>query len=494
MRKKGHLKGLNPKKMVVEKTPVHYGLPKRNKPKPKVAVHFVDKELQFQLEHFEDWCKNFSASYNNIDVSRCETILSLFVTFFKSGRDVFEKNEVDLSFFFDAFKKSDAFTHFRHVIQLRDEVLLDPLIYALWCMFRCDERFGAFFGELDFAACLLHAIKNFESSDKRVFTNVVNLFLGFLPYHYLCDEKFEGFVEVLDEAFAKLDAMGIPTSVKAEVLFLVVDTAEPMPDAYPQFLSVLLKPENLTKESLLFTVLAVAKMIEKDSEFGMIIRDLSLIDPFFDRYKEWECDDARYGILYFVTVLLDTFSDSETADAVRKLVRVHDIALAMNSTNPSLATVGFRVALTMQPSIIKKIVDDMGQFWLLIDAIVASMKRDRTEQITAALDMLAFTAKHASNQMIKFLNDDFNKTLVDLLKSDVEAVHHGVLTFFEVFLTTGDVSLSQLGSWCLEFEDHGGRDALVRIVKTKQPAQEHAEAVINKLESVERAHRNRCRS
>ena len=494
MRKRGHLKGLNPKKMIVEKTPVHYGLPKVTKPKPKVAVHFVDKELQFQLEHFEDWCKNFSASYNNIDISRCETILSLFVTFFKRGRDVFEKNEVDLSFFFDAFKKSDAFSHFRHVIQLRDETLFDPLIYALWCMFKCDERFAVFFGELDFAACLLHAIKNFQSKDKRVFSNLVNLFLDFLPYHYLCDNTFEGIPDILDEAFSKLDEMQIPTSVKAEILFIIVDTADPMPDVYPQFLSVLLKPENFTADSFLFTVLAVSRMIEKDEEFGMIVRDLCLIDPFFERYSEWACEGARYGILYFVTVLIRIFGESDTSESVRKLVDVHDIALAMNSTNSSLATVGFHVALTMHSTIIKKLVDDMGQFWLLIDAIVASMKRDRTEQITAALEMLVFTARHASNQMIKFLNDDFNQTLVDLLKGDVEAVQNEILCFFDVFLTTGDVALSQLGSWCLEFEDHGGRDALVRIARGNGELKEHADAVINKLESVERAHRNRCRS
>jgi hypothetical protein len=265
-----------------------------------------------------------------------------------------------------------------------------------------------------------------------------------------------------------------------------------MIDSYPFFLAAMLKPPNLTPDSILYTTLALSKIIDKDHEFARILDDLEVIKELLEKYNEWNKESARLGLVTFLMSLLNAREEEYT----HKLMRVSDfreIYLALSSTEASLATIAMEFMTRTLPWIVPKLIEAAnGQFWHILDAIVASLCRNREEQVLAACRALRGLAKCSSKEMVCRFNGEFNDAIVRLLRSDVRVYQEEILCFFDVILATGDVALGQLNNWCFEFQDAGGNEGLIGVRDCgEKKYSKHARAVMAKIESIQRAHRGR---
>jgi hypothetical protein len=262
-------KGLEPEKMVAQLRHAWVGLPHLPPSRPQIVSAFLHKRLDFHLDQFEDFGKNFTFSFTHHDKSRCEVILSLYIAFFRDRLELFSKNEVDVTFFLTSFKESDAYSQFRHILQLQHETLFDPLVFLLSVLGQCDDRFLQFFGGLDFALALGNAIANFQFDDARIFRNSVYVFIELFQFHHLFDDSFSEFLELYPSIFEKLDQYSMPRSLKSEILFLFISRGPPLPDLYPDLLPIL--TDCLSIDCFPYAAAALSAMIAKSPEFAAVL-------------------------------------------------------------------------------------------------------------------------------------------------------------------------------------------------------------------------------
>jgi hypothetical protein len=69
--------------------------------------------------------------------------------------------------------------------------------------------------------------------------------------------------------------------------------------------------------------------------------------------------------------------------------------------------------------------------------------------------------------MVQFLNPDFTLAKVQLLQLGVDSIQNHIISFFDEFLNTGELALSNIGRLRREFEDEGGRAAFAETPKSK---------------------------
>jgi hypothetical protein len=484
-------KGLEPDRMIVELLHVHVGIPPYTIPKPQIDSSFLHKRLNFQLELFEDWCKNFRFCMTNHDMSRAEVIIALFIGFFRERQQIFTSHSVDLDFFFQIFNKAQLYGDFRNVVQLDQNCLYDPMIYLIGLMGKCDARFLAYFAERDFALAVLSSIVHSETSELRVFRNATHLLLQLFQFQHLVADPFVEFFELYERAFEKLDEMKMPSFLKSEILFSVVFQSDALPDYYIPFGMILIDPANLTDQSLLYAASSLAVMINKSPEFATTLYDIGVIDDVLNLYQKSHPVPARYGILSLYLAMFKA-RDEEFRQAMLGQFDFADISAGVTSLDTSVATIAFQFAAFLLPGSLPRLLGAFPRYFQLLDAVIASMMKKEPELVVAGLKFLQLLGQFTPKQLLQFSTNDFLSALLGLLRSGIVPFQDESLSFFDAFLNTGDVPLNQLSNWCVEFEDAGAAKALLQLARTGDPAvRPHAEAVRNRIESIERAHRNR---
>jgi hypothetical protein len=113
----------------------------------------------------------------------------------------------------------------RHILQLQDDILFDPLVCLLFVIGKCDERFLLFFGALDFSMSLANSLTNFRLLD-AAFRNVLHLLFQIFPSHEFGGE----FLEISGKFLQKRNAVNVPLPLKAEILSLFTSHSHPPPD------------------------------------------------------------------------------------------------------------------------------------------------------------------------------------------------------------------------------------------------------------------------
>jgi hypothetical protein len=489
-RRESAAKGLDPDQMVVPLHHAHVGLPRLFPVRPQIPSAFLHRRLDFRLDQFESYGQNFTFSFTHHDISRCEVILAIYINFFRDRIELFANNEVEITFFLESFKQSEVYGEFRHILQLQHNVLFDPVIFLLSVLGQCDDRFLQFFGGLDFAIALANAIANFELKDARVLRNAVHLFIDLFQYHNLFDDTFEDFREVYTELFQVLDANSMPPFLKTEILFLFVAQAPPLPELYPALFPIF--TESLSVDSFPYFAASLSHVVRKCPDFAFAIPKLGLLALLSKAYAAFDATPAGNCAYLGLLVALMAARDSDFAAAVLKPFDWARVPLCLVSADASVATAALDFVDRTAPASLARVAAAFGQFWQLLDAVCVSLARPRPEQALAALRVLRRLGQHCPREMAQFTNQDFTRTVAALLGSGVAPAQEGALAFFDAYLNTGEVPLAKLGNWCLEFEDGGGRTALLALARGRAGAlAEHADAVIARIEDIERAHRNR---
>jgi hypothetical protein len=285
-----------------------------------------------------------------------------------------------------------------------------------------------------------------------------------------------------------LDRQKIPPAVKSEILYLLVIQAAPLPDLYPALLPIL--TEALTPESFGYSAAALSGIVEKAPEFAIVLSRVGALGLVYAAYASMEWGPVgNFAYLRLMSSLLrvrDTF--------LPKGFDWGRLAQCLTATDSSLATVSLEFVDLTAPASIPRVIATFGQFWQLLDAVAASMSHGRPEQIEAALKVLALLGKHCPKQIVQFTNEELVRIIVALLQSGIAKIQDRMLGFFDAFLATGEVALTPLSNWCLEFEDGGGREALLLIERgTGKEVGQHAGEVLRRIDEIEKAHRNRNR-
>jgi hypothetical protein len=313
------------------------------------------------------------------------------------------------------------------------------------------------------------------------------------PYHEFDNESVDEFLEVYEQLLQKLDAMNSPPQLKAEIIYIFTSHSGPLPKLYPVLVPLLVNPPTFCAESFPYVVHSIAKMIENAPKFAFVIPKLRILELFAAKSREWDLSSSgRFAYLSLLLVLIHTSEEAFAAQLIKGF-DYPSLSMCLISTDQSLVTVAMQFAELGIPGCLQMLVAAFGNYWQLLDAVTVAAMRGRLEQVVAALRVLTRLGKHSPKQMIQFLNADFTLTMVQLLQSGVEPIQNHALAFFDEFLNTGELALSKLGKWCMEFEDEGGRAALAQAAKSKsKEVSEHATAVAHRFEDIEAAHRNRA--
>jgi hypothetical protein len=377
------------------------------------------------------------------------------------------------------------------VIQLEQDCLHDPLVYLIGLLGRCDVRFLAFFAERDFGLAVLNSIVHSETSDLRLFQNATHLFLQLFQFQHLVADPFVEFCELYERLFEKLDAMGMPTFLKSEILFSVVSQAGPLPDYYIPFGMVLIDQANLTEQSLLYAAASMSIMIDKAPEFAQTLYDIGIIDDVLNLYQKTKHVPARYGML---ALYLSMFRarDEEFRAMLLKQIDFADIGAGMTSFDSSVSAVAFQFAASIIPGSLPRLLAVFPKYLQLLDAVVGALLKKEPELILDGLKFLQLLGEHTPKQLVQASNDGLLRALLGLLRSGIVQFQEESLSFFDAFLNAGQVPVAQLSNWCLAFEDAGGAKAILELSRTGDPAvRPHAASVRSRIEEIERAHRTR---
>ncbi|KAK8887827.1 hypothetical protein M9Y10_038884 [Tritrichomonas musculus] len=304
-------KGLEPKNMVSETPDLYISLISNPKPKPKIIAEFLDRDLRFQLNHFEDECRSFKFCFHNNDYSRGEVIISIFVDFFKSRLEQFKTYDIDVTFFINTFKEFDTIGIFREIIQLQEPPLFDPSLYFLNILVRCDERFGQFVADYNVLSSIINTLMNFEGNERRVIKNLINLLLAIIPYHRSLDPLYVDFTDNFSGINSKIDDFSLYDDVKQRIVCTLAFYSDPLPDFYPEFLGVVIN--DMSHTSLKYAFLTCASIMRKSPEFLIILIELDVITKLFEFRRATVKDaDTLFPTIDFALAII------ETLDALKK--------------------------------------------------------------------------------------------------------------------------------------------------------------------------------
>jgi hypothetical protein len=315
------------------------------------------------------------------------------------------------------------------------------------------------------------------------------LFIDLFQYHSSFDNTFAEFVEVCPVLFEKLDTMSMPVLLKAEIIFLFVSQAPALPEFYPLLLPIL--SGSLSTESFAYIAASLSLIVEKAREFAIVIPRLGMLDALTQAYASY---DGAAGGHYAYLMLLVALMRARDEDFCTSLLKGFDwgkLTMSLISADCSVGAAAFEFLVFTAPVSLSRIITAFGQFWQLLDTVTTALIRGRHEVVIPALSILRLLGRQYPKQMVQFTTESFTETIVSLLQSGVLQFQEGALAFFDEFLNTGVVPLSNLSNWCMEFEDGGGGNALVQLNKGSTAVGQHAAEIGRRFEEIQRAHRNR---
>ena len=484
-------KGLEPSKMVSE-VPEFFA-ERSNLPntKPRIEKEYLDRDLHFQLENFEEHCKSFDWCIRNNDKSRGEVILSLFLTFFSENMETFLSHNVDLDFFIDTFKKYEFIANLRQIIQFQEEPLFDPAIYFLTQLVKCDERFTKFIAEYDLASAIIITLANFEGNERRIFKNLIHLELAVLPYHYILDSKYQDFLDYYQQAFETFKRLFVEGDIKQRMVCTVATFAEPIPDVYPDFLGVVIK--ELSAQNLKYAFLTVSQIIRKSPDFFLIIDELDIITQLFDfRRGTLRDNDALFPVIDFALALVDNCpEDYDVNEKVYSRMDFGEIRDGLNSTNPKCAIAALQFVDKTIPATISQLSDACGNFGLFMDSITTSLRMNNEEQLLLSLIVLRKLVQNEPVKTTQLFNIDFNEILVQLLKSDIVSYIDGIFLFFEELLDNPNAPIRNVSNFFLSLADSGINEPMnkLKVSQMKKKIPRRAREISTKIDAIEKKHR-----
>lgn len=305
-------KGLEPKSLVSETPDLYISLISNPKPKPKIIAEFLDRDLHFRLEHFEEQCQSFKFCFHNNDYSRGEVVISLFVDFFRNNLEKFQSYDVDVSFFINTFKSFDTIGIFREIIQLQEPPFFDPSIYFLNLLIRCDERFGQLVADYNVFPSVIITLINFEGNERRVIRNLINLLLALIPYHRGLDPLYIDFTDNFSQIMSRIDEFSLYDDVKQRIVCTLTFYADPLPDFYPEFLGVVIN--DMSHSSLKYAFLTCSSIIRKRPEFFVILTEIDVINKLFEFKKATIREaDTLFPTIDFANAII------ESIDTLKKM-------------------------------------------------------------------------------------------------------------------------------------------------------------------------------
>ncbi|OHT06667.1 hypothetical protein TRFO_25197 [Tritrichomonas foetus] len=485
------VKGLDPKTMVSE-LPTFF-TEKQTGPntKPKIEGAFLDKSLNFILEHFEDHCKGFAFCNKYNDVSRAEVIISIFVSFFKDNLKTFQSHNVELDFFFDMFKTHETIGIMRQIILFQEPPLFDPTIYFLTQLMKCDDRFIEFLADHDLGSAAIMTMANFESMERRVFKNLVNLALEVLPYHHRIDSTYQDIVDHYKNAFKKCDDFYMHNDVKQRIVCIVTTFADPLPDLYPDFLGVVIK--ELSDQNLKFAFLTCSQIVKKCPDFFLILSELDVIKQLFEYRKGTVRNvDTLFSVLDFVFTLIEVCKNEE--ERMAKIYAFFDfgeIRDGLNSSNNKSALTSLSFVEKTIPATLKNLIEACAGFPMLLDAVTTSLRINNEERVLKSLIVLRKLVQIEPKMTTQLFNLDFNDMLIDLLKSDVDVYVDGVFCFFEELLDNLQAPVRNVSNFFLSLADSGITEPLITIKNSKKKKlAKRARSLMDKIDEIEKKHRD----
>lgn len=305
-------KGLEPKSLVSETPDLYISLISNPNPKPKITAEFLDRDLHFRLENFEEECKSFKFCFHNNDYSRGEVVISLFVDFFRNNMEKFQTYDIDATFFINTFKDFDTIGIFREIIQLQEPPFFDPSIYFLTLLIKCDERFGQLVADYNVLSSVIVTLINFEGNERRVIRNLINLLLALIPYHRGLDPLYTDFTDNFSDIISKIDEFKIYDDIKQRIICTLTYYADPLPDFYPEFLGVVIN--DMSHSSLKYAFLTSASIIRKRPEFFAILVEIDIINKLFEFKKATIREaDTLFPTIDFANAVV------ESLDALKKM-------------------------------------------------------------------------------------------------------------------------------------------------------------------------------
>lgn len=298
-------KGLEPSNMVSETPDLYISLISTPKLKPKITAEYLDRDLRFRLEVFEEECQSFKFCFHNNDYSRGEVVISLFVDFFQKNLEKFRNYDVDVSFFINTFKNFDTIGIFREIIQLQEPPFFDPSIFFLTLLVKCDERFGELVAGYNVFASAINTLINFEGNERRVIKNLINLILAIIPYHRVIDPLYVDFTDNFSDIISKIDEFSLYDDVKQRIVSTLTYYADPLPDFYPEFLGVVIN--DMSHSSLKYAFLTSSSIIRKSPEFLIILIELDVINKLFEFKKVTIREaDTLFPTIDFANAIIDS--------------------------------------------------------------------------------------------------------------------------------------------------------------------------------------------
>lgn len=459
------VRGMDPKQMKAIILPLEIGLQKIPVQKPIIKACFLDRELNFHLDAFQGYCKNFNTSYKGFDFLRCKAGITNFLNFFTENKNKFQHYSVEIQYFLDTFMSSGFLSSIRDIIQMREEPLYDPTVYFCSLLLECDDRFAPYLANYDIVPCLANSLARIETDDQRVFQNTVNLFLSLLKYHQSVDEKYEDVLEHFDTIFDRLDEFKIETKLRARIIYtLVAYGAESISELYPTFVIHLMT--FLEPSSIYYTAATFAQMLFKVHEFFTVLYDNPILSTFFDCYNQNHPDDATLTILMLVRALLVSSGPDKKVQCLNFL-NYDDLRYSLNSSNSSVATFALKLVLHAFPEALDPTIAACGQFFRLLDSIIMNMRISQNEQIETAIQVLILLARYKCADLIRFVNNDFHETCISILKSDIRDQQEGILALYEEIYSNKESSRQVTARFFMDVLDEGGDDILRQLKRSK---------------------------
>lgn len=509
-------KGLEPKTMVSE-TPVFFVDLNMSPPqKPRIAAEYLDKDLNFRLQDFEDECSSLKFCFHNNDHSRAEVIISIFLQFFKSNMQTFSTHDVDITFFINTFTKFDTINIFRQILQLQEPPLFDPCVYFLTQFAKCDQRFCQLLADHNFLASITTILTHFEGAERRVMKNLANLLLYIIPFHRSIDPLYTDFTENFQSIISQIDKFQLLDDMKQRIVCTITNFADPIPDIYPDFIGTVIN--DLTHTSLKYAFLTCAQIVRKSVDFILILYELDIINKLFDFRKTTLSEvDALYPLIDFALAVLgsselicqmkvthdqeqeakvkkpadnelvfpDKLSENEEEEEKPDIFATFDfdnmkfenlfshfdfgeIRDGLHSTNSKAAIAALQFVNKTLPGTMKSLINSSGSFCNFLDAVTVSLYINNETQIVESLNCLRNLLKYEPKMTTQFLNLDFNDMIISLLKSDVEIYINGVFAFFDEMLNNKDAPIRNINNFFLSMVDSGAYTCLNKIMNDEQ--------------------------